>query len=279
MSEPEIPAGTLIDAHFATKSAATAFPPSLAGEGADRDRGKQTCASTGAGTETDHDQAAQARSGPARAVFAGRLRAAADETIADGGPNAGSPTTSIAPPAHPPPSASVLRDLIDKPGTAPMVWVHHPVTGTRLFKLPVELPDHWLETADARPGDPAGGAAGQGEVGPVASEPAELPPLTAQTVLRELARIAFTDPLPPGKRAGTRLPVTLRDKQNALLHLGRHFGLFSGRRPTSRPYAELSDDDLKARSDEVIRALAGMGVEVRIADDGAGAQDGAPLPP
>jgi len=233
-----------------------------------------------AGSEAvrDDDQAAQARAGRPRAVFAGRLRAGADDTIADGGPNAGPSRTSIAPPAHPPPSASnsfgsVLRDLIDKPETTSMVWVHHPVSGARLFKLPVDLPDHWLATAD-------------GEV--AASAPAELPPLTPETVLRELARIAFTDPLPPGfadvKQTATRLPVTLRDKQAALVHLGRHFGLFSGRKSNnrphgSRPYAELSDADLKAKSDDVIRALAGMGVEVRIAEDDAGAPDGAPRPP
>ena len=163
-----------------------------------------------------------------------------------------------------------------------MVWVHHPVSGARLFRLPVDLPDHWLETADAGPGDRADGATGPGEV--AASAPAELPPLTAATVLHELARIAFANPLPPGRMAGTRLPVTLRDKQNALVHLGRHFGLFSARQPRShpnesRPYADLSDDDLKRQSDDTIRALARMGVEVRIADEGAGAEDGETPPP
>ena len=223
-----------------------------------------------AGCERVGDDDPAARSGPARAVFAGRLHSKTDLKLADGGPNDGSPKSgtknatksATAPPAQPPPSASVLRDLIDKPETTPMVWVHHPVSGARLFRLPVELPDGW-----------------PGEAAPIASEPAELPPLTAETVLHELRRIAFTDPLPPGERAGTRLPVTLRDKQNALLHLGRHLGLFSGKRTRSRPYAELSDDELKAQSDNIIRALAGMGVEVRIAEQDAGAHDGAPVPP
>jgi hypothetical protein len=105
-----------------------------------------------------------------------------------------------------------------------------------------------------------------------------LPPLTAETVLHELARIAFTEPLSAGGKAGTLL-VTLRDKQSALVHLGRYFGLFSGRTTTRRPYAELSDHDLKSQSDDVIHALARMGVEVRIADEDADAQGGAPPPP
>lgn len=245
------------------------------------------CASTNAETETgcdgesirDDDRCTPAQATAARGVFAGRLRGAADAAIAPDGPDGGAPDSAIraamTPPggarAQPPPAS--LRDLIDRPERRPMVWVHHPVSGARLFRLPAELPEHWR----------ASGEAGAGA-------PAALPPLTAETVLHEIARIAFTDPLPAGRtsvpRTGTSLAVTLRDKQTALAHLGRHLGLFCGRSRThtphetqpdgSRPYAELSDHDLKAKSDDVIRALAGMGVEVRIAEDDARAANGDP---
>lgn len=228
----------------------------------------------------EDDPPAPAAPAPA-AVFAGRLRAkpddtTADDTMADGGPHAGVRTRATRR-AIPLPSAGVLRGLIDAPETEPMEWTRHPASGERLFRVPVKLPAGWRGVAAAAAADAADAADA------VAAEPVVLPPLTAETVLHEFARIAFADPLPPGLpatwKAGNRLAVTLRDKQNALVHIGRHLGLFSGRRPTGRPYAELSDAELKARSDDIIGALATMGVEVRIADDDAGGAGGGNDPP
>jgi hypothetical protein len=86
------------------------------------------------------------------------------------------PVEATSSPAHPPPSASALRHLIDEPAATPMVWVRHPVTKVRLFRVPVKLPARWRATADAGrpPDDGADGPAAAGEAG--ACEPARLPP-------------------------------------------------------------------------------------------------------
>ena len=245
-------------------------------------------------TPSVRDDDRSARGGAARAVFGGRLRAGADAPRQDGGADAGAPAM---PPADPAAAESanapgcepgcepgsesgcegapVWRDLIDRPETRPAVWVHHPVTGARLFRLPVELPDGWRATADGEllPANRAAGAAGHGEAVPPA--PPQPRRLTAESVLHELARIAFADPLPPWKKPpadGTQLCVKLRDKQTALLHLGRYFDLFSGRRPAPQPFAELSDAELKAKSDEVVRAL--LELDAREAAERAPPDDG-----
>jgi len=212
------------------------------------------------------------RRGRIRAVFAGLLPTFADPQVADGGPGAAVPAGAMPAAADAPPCAAASGDA------AAMVWVHNPVNGEGLLQVPVDcrLPERWwIERPDAaqRPGEPAA-------VEAAAPETKEPPPVTAATVLRELARIAFAEISVSGgvKAEDKTLRVPARDKRSALVSLGRHLGLFSAPPPPTQPYAEMSDAELKARSAEIVRALVALDAEERAAEDGGGDHDGAPDP-
>lgn len=150
-----------------------------------------------------------------------------------------------------------------------------------------------------------------------ATDTADTSAVTEAAVLRELARIAFAnllDYVQPSADGGitvdlprlardkvasvqeivvdttrtgcgetaktvSRLRVKLGGKHAALVDLGKHLGLFALRRDPGH-HVDCSDADLRARAQDIIRALREAGVDLG-ADQQAdsGSSPAAPVPP
>lgn len=114
----------------------------------------------------------------------------------------------------------------------------------------------------------------QDETAQVTVDLAQLDRVTA-AALQEVVVDTTTTGRGEATKTVRRTRVKLANKLAALAHLGKHLGLFASL-PAANPYAEMSEADLRARAQEMIRALQDAGVDLGVScggDDAPPAED------